>query len=152
MKLTQLLPALLAISAVSGAAYAAPNEREHAKSFNNERAKRIEYKRDERRDDEQRRPGLLLARCVPDDLQSCSQQHGRERGGALLNERPGGEVRALLALVGLVFVEVDDVRLDARSHDESTGTHDAEQASDETREGNDLGVAFEVPFVEAEVD
>ena len=51
MKLTQLLPALLAISAVSGAAYAAPNEREHAKSFNNERAKRIEYKRDERLDD-----------------------------------------------------------------------------------------------------
>lgn len=55
MKLTQLLPALLAISAVSGAAYAAPNEREHAKSFNNERAKRIEYKRDERRDDKKQR-------------------------------------------------------------------------------------------------
>jgi len=35
MKLTFLLPALLALGAVSGSALGAPNERENSKNFNN---------------------------------------------------------------------------------------------------------------------
>ncbi len=55
MKLTFLLPALLALGAVSGSALGAPNERENSKNFNNDRAKRIQYKRDERREDKKQR-------------------------------------------------------------------------------------------------
>lgn len=52
MRLTYLLSALLALGCVSGSALGAQNER---KQVNKERAKRIEYKRDERREDKKHR-------------------------------------------------------------------------------------------------
>ncbi|MBQ4856918.1 DUF6515 family protein [Pseudoalteromonas sp. MMG007] len=52
MKLTYLLPALLAFGCISGSALGAQNERE---KVNKERAKRVEYKRDERREDKKQR-------------------------------------------------------------------------------------------------
>ncbi len=55
MKLTFLLPALLAIGAVSGSALGAPNERENDKSFKRDHDKRVEYKRDERRHEKKQR-------------------------------------------------------------------------------------------------
>ena len=55
MKLTFLLPALLAIGAVSGSALGAQNERENDKSFKRDHEKRVEYKRDERRHEKKQR-------------------------------------------------------------------------------------------------
>ncbi|MBB1451572.1 MULTISPECIES: DUF6515 family protein [Pseudoalteromonas] len=55
MKLTFLLPALLAIGAVSGSALGAQNERENDKSFKRDHDKRVEYKRDERRHEKKQR-------------------------------------------------------------------------------------------------
>lgn len=55
MKLTFLLPALLAIGAVSGSALGAQNERENDKSFKRDHDKRVEYKRDERRYEKKQR-------------------------------------------------------------------------------------------------
>ena len=49
MKLTFLLSGIIAISALSSTAIAAPNEREVHKNYKHENPKRIEYKRDERR-------------------------------------------------------------------------------------------------------
>ena len=49
MKLTFLLSGIIAISALSSSAIAAPNEREAHKNYKHENPKRIEYKRDERR-------------------------------------------------------------------------------------------------------
>ncbi|WFO19614.1 hypothetical protein ATS73_001780 [Pseudoalteromonas sp. H100] len=49
MKLTFLLSGIIAISALSSTAIAAPNEREAHKNYKHENPKRIEYKRDERR-------------------------------------------------------------------------------------------------------
>ncbi|ALQ09203.1 DUF6515 family protein [Pseudoalteromonas fuliginea] len=55
MKLTFLLPALLAIGAVSGSALGAQNERENDKSFKRDHDKRVEYKRDVRRHEKKQR-------------------------------------------------------------------------------------------------
>ncbi|GAA58182.1 hypothetical protein P20652_0033 [Pseudoalteromonas sp. BSi20652] len=52
MKLTFLLPALLAIGVVSGSALGAPDERE---SYKRDHDKRVEYKRDERRHEKKQR-------------------------------------------------------------------------------------------------
>lgn len=55
MKLTFLLPVLIAIGAVSGSALGAQNERENDKSFKRDHDKRVEYKRDERRHEKKQR-------------------------------------------------------------------------------------------------